>query len=169
MIPLAFSDPVWLWLALPAVALVAVGWLAAARVLPRGRRIASLVIRLLIVGCVVGALAGTRLALASDRLSVVFLVDASASMVDATSEELLSFARAAVEKMPEGDTAGVVVFGANALVDRLPSQLTELQAPASVPVVGATDIAAAVRLASAIFPAGTQQRLILLSDGNDTS
>ena len=169
MIPLAFSDPIWLWLALPAVGLVVLGWLAAARVLPRGRRIASLVIRLLIVGCLVGALAGTRLTLASDRLSVVFLVDASASMVDATSEELLGFARAAVEKMPEGDTAGVVVFGANALVDRLPSQLTELQAPASVPVVGATDIAAAVRLASAIFPAGTQQRLVLLSDGNDTS
>jgi uncharacterized membrane protein len=169
MIPLAFSDPLWLWLAVPAVALVLIGWLAAARVLPRGRRVASLVIRLLIIGCLVGALGGTRLALASDRLSVVFLVDASASMVDATSEELLQFAQAAVEKMPEGDTAGVVVFGANALVDRLPSQLTELQAPASVPVVGATDIAAAVRLASAIFPAGTQQRLVLLSDGNDTS
>ncbi len=43
MIPLAFSDPAWLWLALPAVGLVAVGWLAAARVLPRGRRITSLV------------------------------------------------------------------------------------------------------------------------------
>ncbi len=169
MIPLAFSDPLWLWLALPAIGLVAFGWLAAARVLPRGRRIASLVIRLLIVGCLVGALAGTRLALASDRLSVVFLVDASASMVDATSEELLGFAQAAVEKMPEGDTAGVVVFGANALVDRLPSSLSELQAPASVPVVSATDIAAAVRLASAIFPAGTQQRIVLLSDGNDTS
>ena len=38
-----------------------------------------------------------------------------------------------------------------------------------MPVVGATDIAAAVRLATAIFPAGTQQRLVLLSDGNDTS
>jgi len=169
MIPLAFSDPIWLWLGLPAIALVLLGWLAASRTLPRGRRIASLVIRLVMVGCLVGALAGTRLALASDRLSVVFLVDASASMVDATSDELLAFARRAVEKMPEGDTAGVVVFGANALVDRLPSQLTELQTPASVPVVGATDIGAAVRLASAIFPAGTQQRLVLLSDGNDTS
>lgn len=169
MIPLAFSDPIWLWLGLPAIALVLLGWLAASRTLPRGRRIASLVIRLVMVGCLVGALAGTRLALASDRLSVVFLVDASASMVDATSDELLAFAQRAVEKMPEGDTAGVVVFGANALVDRLPSQLTELQTPASVPVVSATDIAAAVRLASAIFPAGTQQRLVLLSDGNDTS
>jgi hypothetical protein len=64
MIPLAFSDPLWLWLAVPAVALVLIGWLAAARVLPRGRRVASLVIRLLIVACLVGALGGTRLALA---------------------------------------------------------------------------------------------------------
>ena len=169
MLPIAFTDPIWLWLLLPAVALVVVGWLAAARTLPGARRVASLGVRLMLVVCLVGALAGARLALPSDRLSVVFLVDASASMVDATREELLDFAQDAVEEMPEGDTAGVVVFGANALVDRLPSALGDLQRPASVPVVSATDIAAAVRLATAIFPAGTQQRLILLSDGNDTA
>lgn len=168
MIPVAFTDPAWLWLLPPAVLLVIGGWWAASRTLPRARRIASLVIRLALVGCIVASLAGARLALPSDRLSVVFLVDASASMLDATREELLSFARQAVRQIPEGDTAGVVVFGANALVDRLPSELDELQAPGSVPVVSATDIAAAVRLGTAIFPAGTQQRLVLLSDGNDT-
>jgi uncharacterized membrane protein/Mg-chelatase subunit ChlD len=169
MIPVAFTDPVWLWLLLPAVALVVGGWWAASRTLPRARRIASLGIRLLLVACIVASLAGARLALPSDRLSVVFLVDASASMLDATREELLTFAKQAVRQIPEGDTAGVVVFGANALVDRLPSGLDELQAPGSVPVVGATDIGAAVRLGTAIFPAGTQQRLVLLSDGNDTA
>lgn len=168
MIPVAFSDPAWLWLFVPAAALVVAAWLGASRTLTRGRRVASLVLRLTLVATLVGALAGTRLAVASDRLSVVFLVDASASMVDATREDLLDFAREAVREMPEGDMAGVVVFGANALVDRLPSELDELQRPASVPVVGATDIAAAVRLATAIFPAGMQQRLVLLSDGNDT-
>jgi Mg-chelatase subunit ChlD len=167
--PFAFTDPLWLWLLVPGVLLVAGGWLAASRTLPRGRRIASLVIRLVLVACLGASLAGARLALPSDRLSVVFLVDASASMVDATREELLAFARAAMREMPEGDTAGVVVFGANALVDRLPSQLDELREPSSVPVVGATDIGAAVRLSTAIFPAGTQQRLVLLSDGNDTA
>jgi Mg-chelatase subunit ChlD len=167
--PIAFTDPVWLWLLLPGVALVVGGWLAASRTLPRGRRMASLVIRLVLVVCLAASLAGARLAVPADRLSVVFLVDASASMVDATREDLLAFARDAVTEMPEGDTAGVVVFGANALVDRLPSQLEQLREPSSVPVVGATDIAAAVRLATAIFPAGTQQRLVLLSDGNDTA
>ncbi|HET6381089.1 MAG TPA: VWA domain-containing protein, partial [candidate division Zixibacteria bacterium] len=168
MIPFAFTDPVWLWLLVPGVAVVLGGWLLASRTLPRGRRIASLVIRLLLVGCLAASLAGMRLTLPSDRLSVVFLVDASASMVDATREELIGFAREATRRMPEGDTAGVVVFGANALVERLPSEVDDLQVPSSVPVVGATDVAAAVRLAEAIFPAGVQRRLVLLSDGNDT-
>ena len=57
-VPVAFSDPVWLWLALPAVAIVVVGWMAASRTLPAGRRIASLVIRLTLVACLVLALAG---------------------------------------------------------------------------------------------------------------
>jgi uncharacterized membrane protein len=167
--PIAFSDPVWLWLAVPAVAIVLAGWLAASRTLPRARRIASLAIRLTLVACLVLALAGVRLALSADRLSVVFLLDASASMLDATREDLVAWARDAVREMPEGDTAGVVVFGGNALVDRLPSELDELADPASEPVVGATDVGAAVRLAAAIFPAGAQQRIVLLSDGNDTA
>ena len=167
--PIAFTDPTWLWLLPAALLLVWLGWATASRMLPRGRRIASLIIRVVLVGCLGLSLAVARLTLPSDRLSVVFLVDASASMVDATREQLLDFARDAVQRMPGGDTAGVVVFGANALVDRLPSGLDELQEPASVPVVSATDVAAAVRLATAIFPAGSQQRLVLLSDGNDTA
>jgi uncharacterized membrane protein len=169
LMPLAFGDPIWLWLLLPGIGLVVAGWLAASRVLSPGRRVASLVIRLALVVCLVGALAGARLALPADRLSVVFLVDGSASMVDATRDDLLGFARQAVRRMPEADTAGVVVFGANALVDRLPSELDELQPPDSAPIVSASDIGSAVRLASAIFPAGTQRRLVLLSDGNDTA
>ena len=166
--PFGFADPVWLWLTLPIAAVMVIGWLAASRTLPLGRRIASLVIRLVLAACLILSLAGMRLALPSDRLSVVFLLDASASMLDASSEELVDWAQAAVREKPEGDTAGVVVFGGNALVDRLPSELGELAEPASVPVAGATDVAAAVRLAAAIFPAGAQQRMVLLSDGNDT-
>ncbi len=168
-LPVGFSDPAWLWLALPAVVVVVIGWLAASRTLPAGRRIASLVIRLMLVACLVLSLAGMRLALPADRLSVVFLLDASASMLDATRDDLVDWAQASVREMPEGDRAGVVVFGANALVDRLPSELDQLSDPASQPVAGASDVAAAVRLAAAIFPTGMQQRIVLLSDGNDTS
>ena len=167
--PIGFSDPAWLWILVPALAIVLVGWAGASRTLPRGRRIASLLLRALLVVCLVLSLAGVRLALPADRLSVVFLLDASASMLDASREELTEWARLQVRAKPDEDSAGVVVFGANALVDRLPSTLDQLADPASEPVAGATDVAAAVRLAAAVFPAGTQQRLVLLSDGNDTS
>ena len=168
-LPVSFADPAWLWLLLPIGTLVVFGWLGASRTLPAGRRIASLGVRLVLVACLVLSLAGVRLVLPADRLSVVFLLDASASMLDATRDELVGWARDAVREMPEGDTAGVVVFGGNALVDRLPSEVGELAEPASRPVVGATDVGAAVRLAAAILPAGTQGRLVLLSDGNDTA
>src|SRR6266508_793610 len=108
--PIAFTDPIWLWLLLPAGLLVIGGWLAASRTLPRGRRIASLVIRLVLVLCLAASLAGA----------------------------LLALARESVHGKPQEDTAGVVVFGANALVDRLPSHLAELGDPSSVPLVGAT-------------------------------
>ncbi len=84
-LPIAFAEPMWLALAIPVVALVVVGWMSASRTLPRARRVASLVIRLTLVTALVLALAGARLALPSDRLSVVFLLDGSASMLDATT------------------------------------------------------------------------------------
>src|SRR5688572_32546679 len=99
MMPVAFTDPLWLWLLVPGALLIVGGWAAASRTLSGGRRIASLVIRLVLAFCLIASLAGARLALPSDRLSVVFLIDASASMVDATREELLDFARDSVRLM----------------------------------------------------------------------
>ncbi len=57
----------------------------------------------------------------------------------------------------------------DALVERLPSDLAEIDRIASTPVRGATDIGAALRLASALFPDDAQKRIVLLSDGNDTT
>ena len=65
--PIGFADPAWLWLALPALLVVVGGWLVAARQLPGGRRIASLVIRLALIACLV-AVAGRRAARA--RLAI---------------------------------------------------------------------------------------------------
>ena len=54
-------------------------------------------------------------------------------------------------------------------MERLPDELTELDRLASTPARGATDIGAALRLAAALFPDAAQQRIVLLSDGNDTT
>ena len=54
-------------------------------------------------------------------------------------------------------------------MERLPSDLAEIDRIASTPVRGATDIGAALRLAGALFPDDAQKRIVLLSDGNDTT
>ena len=137
---------------------------------PAGRRrIASLVIRLVLVACLVLSLAGMRLALPSDRLSVVFLLDASASMLDATREELVDWARDGVARCPRATPPASSSSAGTRWSTACPPSSTSWPSRRPRPVAGATDVAAAVRLAAAIFPAGTQQRIVLLSDGNDTS
>ena len=70
---------------------------------------------------------------------------------------------------PTGDVAGIVAFGREALVERLPSDLADIDRIASTPVTSASDIGAALRLATALFPDDAQKRIVLLSDGNDTT
>ena len=65
--------------------------------------------------------------------------------------------------------AGIVAFGKEALVERLPSDVAEIYRLASTPVTTATDVGAALRLATALFPDDAQKRIVLLSDGNDTT
>src|SRR5204863_5173207 len=60
-------------------------------------------------------------------------------------------------------------FGRQALVERLPADVREIDRIASTPVKTATDIGGALRLASALFPDEAQKRIVLLSDGNDTT
>ncbi|MEA2577634.1 MAG: hypothetical protein QOD78_1222, partial [Chloroflexota bacterium] len=84
-------------------------------------------------------------------------------------QDALAFLRETLDVIPEGDVAGIVAFGKEALVERLPSDLAEIDRIASTPVRSATDIGAALRLASALFPDDAQKRIVLLSDGNDTT
>ena len=112
---------------------------------------------------------GFQLVLPVDRLATVFVVDLSDSVGNAGREDALAFLRETLEERPDGDVAGIVAFGKDALVERLPSELTEIDRLASTPVKSATDIGAALRLASALFPDDAQKRIVLLSDGNDTT
>ena len=134
-----------------------------------GRRRLALAVRGLLLSALVLALAGLQLVLPVDRLATVFVVDLSDSVGTAGREEALAFLRETLVEKPEGDVAGIVAFGREALVERLPSDLAEIEGIASRPVRTATDIGAALRLATALFPDDSQKRIVLLSDGNDTA
>lgn len=134
----------------------------------QGREWASLVLRLLIVFLLVFSLAGVQLVRAADELSVVFLVDASDSISREQAAQAEAFVRAAVETMGVNDQAAVVLFGANALVERPMSGLAELAPVTSVPQTLQTDLAEAIRLGMALFPAGSARRMVIISDGSAT-
>jgi uncharacterized membrane protein len=168
-LPFAFTLPGLLWLLVPAVGLTLLLSRAARHHLGRGRRRVAITLRVLILTMLVFALAGLQLVLPVDRLTTVFVLDLSDSVGVSGRTAAVEFIRQAVEKTPDGDRAGIVAFGADALVERLPSGLKEMATVASVPLRSATDIGAALRLAAALFPDETQKRIVLVSDGNDTT
>ena len=165
----SFEVPLALLLLIPAIGLTVVLYLGARRRLGVGRRRVALVVRTVLLVALVFALAGFRIVLPVDRLATVFVVDLSDSVGNEGREDALAFLRETLDVIPDGDVAGIVAFGKEALVERLPSDLDEIDRLASTPVRSATDIGAALRLASALFPDDTQKRIVLLSDGNDTT
>ena len=133
------------------------------------RRRAALLGRTLLIAALVFALAGFQLVLPVDRLATVFVVDLSDSVGQPGRTAAIDYLRQSLALMPKDDVAGVVAFGKDALVERLPAEVRELDTIASTPVQGATDVGAALRLAAALFPDDAQKRIVLLSDGNDTT
>ena len=129
----------------------------------------ALLVRGLLLAALILALAGISVTLPVDRLATVFVVDLSDSVGNTGRQDALAFLREALEERPSGDLAGIVAFGKDALVERLPGELAEIDRLASTPTKSATDIGAALRLAAALFPDDAQKRVVLLSDGNDTT
>ena len=166
---ITFDAPLALLLLVPALGFTILLHLGARRRLGAGRRRLGLLVRSALLGALVLALAGFQLVLPVDRLATVFVLDLSDSVGAEGREDALAFLRESLAEMPEDDLAGIVAFGKEALVERLPSDLADVDAIRSAPVRGATDIGAALRLAAALFPDDTQKRIVLLSDGNDTT
>ncbi|MEA2544805.1 MAG: hypothetical protein QOI09_78, partial [Chloroflexota bacterium] len=163
------DTPLALLLLLPALLLTVGLHLASRRRVGIGRRRLALLIRAVVLSALVLALAGFRLVLPVDRVATVYVVDLSDSVGTAGREDALAWLRDSLKAMPEKDVAGIVGFGRAALVERLPAEVREIDRIATTPVRSATDIGAALRLASALFPDDAQKRIVLLSDGNDTT
>ena len=172
---MSFTTPAALLLlaVLPLVAWLV--WPAARRGTTRPRPRsgwAGLVLRLLILALVILSLAGAQLARAVDDLAVVFLVDASDSMSRESAAAAEAFVREAVAAMGPDDRAGIVLFGANALVEQ---PLRQFESAADLPPFASqpgrlhTDLAEALRLSLALLPSDAARRVVVLSDGAATT
>ncbi|MBV8417953.1 MAG: VWA domain-containing protein, partial [Verrucomicrobia bacterium] len=128
-----------------------------------------LLLRLFLLATIVIALAGPKWRATSDRLAVVYLVDASASVSPDAKAAARHYVETSVKNARPGDDYAVIGFaesseiwhgfGAGATLSNWP----ELQKNQG------TNYRDALDLAGSILPKDRRRRIVLLSDGNDTA
>ncbi len=132
------------------------------------RSVVALLVRLTLVGAFVLLLAEPRAVRKSDTLSVVYALDVSDSMGEKVSDAALSWIMQTVQKKPEKDEAGLVVFGRDAAVELPPRATFPFETINSRVAKDGSDLAKGLGLAAAMLPEGNQGRVVLVSDGNET-
>jgi Mg-chelatase subunit ChlD len=140
--------------------------------LTRGRAAASITVRVILLLLIVLAVAGLRMRLASRDVAVIFLVDVSASVAQSERRVAIDLINNEIERAGPRDYIGVIAFAREATVEVTPTRkellgqwrLTEIS---SNPANDYTNVAGALRLASALVPEDAAGRIVLLSDGNE--
>ncbi len=163
---MTFTSPLYLLL---LILLPLIAWIGSPAGLSHRREVVSLLLRLVIILCLILALAGMEIVRAGNNLAVVFLVDGSDSMPKQAVAAEIDYVRSAIQAAGPDDQSAVVLFGADALVERSMSVGRELGLVTSAPVTNQTDLAGAMRLGLALFPSAAARRMVVLSDGDQTS
>lgn len=161
------TNPWWLGLAPICVAWVI--WLALktdVQISP-WRRWTALSIRLFIVGLLVLAIAGLQWKRPLEGMNVYFALDRSDSIPSSQQEAAREYVNKAAELKKAVDQVGVIAFGTDASIESSVNPIIDLKKVNAVVGAERTDIASAIRLATAAFPETGQKRLILLTDGNE--
>src|SRR5690606_14855259 len=107
----------------------------------------------------------------SDRVMVLYLLDQSLSIPQPHREAMEEFVNEAVTKhlRPEkGDRIGVIVFGRDAAVERVPRDyFDDLSGIETTPDPQFTNLAAALQRARSLYPPGFAKRMVIVTDGNE--
>lgn len=155
--------PIWL-AGLAALALIL--WLA-----PRvsGRKSVVTALRCVALLSVLLALCGAalRVSLPDERLSVIALVDRSDSIDAGGRRWQERYVDQLAGALAPEDELGVLLFARETVVTHPPGSDQPLSL-GTVPGAASTDIAQALDVALAMFPAERERRIVLLSDGNET-
>ena len=130
----------------------------------------ALTLRLAAAGLLALALFGVGLPQVIDRQATVFVADVSASTGSA-QPAMAEFIRLATRAKRPDDAYAVVTTANSASLAR---PLSAVSAPddfslAAPQATDATDLAAGLRLGADLLPSGYRPRLVLLSDGQETS
>lgn len=168
------AEPLWL-VGLPLVAAVLIvarypWWRAARRVGGAAVRqeIRRTALRLAWTSLILLALADVTLIRYLPRQAVVIVADASASLA-AARDQVERAARGAAASLREGDLMGVVAVAAGAQIEELPVEAPVVDRLTARLRDDGSDLASGLRLAGALLPEGYRGRVVLVSDGQQTT
>jgi len=163
-----FAHP-WFFILLPAIPLLLPAMRGSLADHTQRQRAVCLLTRASILLLLTLALAGVWLRLQSNDLSVLFLVDHSASISEDAEKQARNFVAHNISKSGPNDETGIVGFAKEAGVwQALTKHLKLDEKWPDIVDRKSTQIGNALTFASAIFAPETFRRIVLLSDGNDT-
>ncbi len=168
--PIQFDTPIWLWL-------IPIGW---AVCIWFGRKSLSglgtltrkvaLVVRLLVLVLIAAAMAEPQWRKVSKDTAVTFVLDVSKSISAQWQKDEERYVEESRKANPNAnDLLGVVTVGADAYVQSLPSKLNQRVERQYVGLDQATNLAGGIRLALAVKKEDAAYRLVLFTDGNETT
>src|SRR5688572_19066121 len=162
-----FTHPIWLLLLIPGLTWIV--WLAIktdVQISP-WRRWVSATLRVIILILLISAVAGAQWLRPIEGMNVFYLLDRSDSVPSSQQELARDYVNQSFKSHKDSDKAGVLVFGTDAGLEFSPNPVVDLQKIQAVVGTERTDIAGAIRLATAAFPETGQKRIVLISDGNE--
>ncbi len=135
------------------------------------RRVVAILFRASVVTAIVLALAEVSTVRRNEKLTTMYVVDASESIPQEYRGTILSFVSEDSKKRnkTKDDQTGVIVFGKEPKVET-PPQMSEANLMLGIEntVDGQyTDIGGALKLALATFPEDSARRIVLIADGNE--
>jgi Ca-activated chloride channel family protein len=162
-----FTHPIYLLLALPALAWIFwLAWKTDVQIAP-WRRWTALTLRTIICLALVCAVAGMQWLLPVEGMNVFFVLDRSDSVPSAQQDAAKALVNTMAAQKKKDDKAGVIIFGTEASIDRMPNEAIDLEKVEAVVDTQRSDLASAIRLATAAFAETGQKRIVLMSDGNE--
>jgi Mg-chelatase subunit ChlD len=160
------TNPAALLALLVLVPLLYLGWRGNAVAALRSRL--TLVCRLAICTLLVLAIGGLTFEQPVSREAVVFVADLSASTADTRPLQERFINQAVAAKGPD-DVYAVVGTARQAMVERVLGGSPAFDGLQTSPEDDGTDLAAGLRLAGGLLPAAYRARVVLLSDGQQTT
>ncbi|MDU5109475.1 MAG: VWA domain-containing protein [Clostridium sp.] len=122
--------------------------------------------RIVIFTLLILAFGNITINLKGRNISTVFLLDVSDSIGD-FEESGKDFINTAIENIPSGNKASVVLFGDNSKIDKVLNKKKTYKTLNENPVTTATNIQEAVESALSLFERGGSKRIVLITDGEE--